>query len=103
MGALGLAENARLIRPREQLLADYETAAESFRQQVDERTPDEGIPTVIETADGPAVSVTVTMAIAQAANTPAGSVYLALGAEVGRRAAVYSDHPDYQPEWAVDD
>jgi hypothetical protein len=43
------------------------------------------------------------MAIAQAANTPAGSVFLALGAEVGRRAAVYSDHPDYQPEWAVED
>ena len=49
------------------------------------------------------MSVAATAATLEAAITSAGSAYRALSAEVERRAAVYSDHPDYDPDLDAQD
>lgn len=81
------------------LIVAYEAAEAALDQQIRALTPDTGMPPVIDTPEGPAVSTAFTEPALAAVDTPAGAVHAALRAEVARRATVYADHPEYDKKW----
>jgi hypothetical protein len=95
---------ARVLRDVEagrHLVAKFEAADEAFSQQVAEANQG-GMPAYVDTEHGLLVAPDRVAEILDSLG-PEVLVWDALLAEVKRRAAVWSDHPDYQPGWAPDD
>lgn len=95
---------ARILRDVEagsQLADVFEAADETFNQQVEEANQ-AGMPAYVDTEQGLLVAPDRVEEIIGSLG-PEVHAWDALLTEVKRRAAVWSDHPDYQPKWAHDD
>jgi Family of unknown function (DUF6221) len=90
----------REVQAGRKLIADYREASETFEQQIATHEQDATMPSVILTENGPAYSPQAIAEINQKTG-PAGLVVITLWRAVARRAAVWSDHPNWRPEWAA--
>ena len=91
----------REVAEGRRLITEYEAANSEFSRRIDEATKD-GLPLFTEVNGGPVWAPGVFAEIIQAS----GHLVVDWGAlrqEVAGRASIWSDHPDYQPEWAPDD
>jgi hypothetical protein len=96
----GIHDPARVLREVEagrKLIAAYEEASAAVDAQAAEYVPD-GMPGVAQIGD---VTVVAQGLIEGIAGAPSLPVFAALAVEVANRAAVYSDHPQWRPEWLV--
>ncbi len=92
----------REVEAGRKLTADYRGASETFEQQMATHEQDATMPGVILAENGPAYSPQAIAEIIEKTG-PAGLATITLRREVARRAAVWSDHPDWRREWVAEE
>ena len=91
------ARALREVEAGRKLIAAYEEASAAVDAQAAEQLPP-GMPGVAQIGDATGIAQGLIEGYARAPGLPA---FAALAIEVQNRAEVYSDHPDWRPEWLV--